>query len=216
VAQTRGLPAGDIVVNLQGDEPMMPPAVITRLRAALDARPAVDIATAVAPIGSLQEFLDPSCVKALRGLDGRALYFSRAPVPWPRDGVIEAGRAIRRRVAPHRHLWVSRARLLEFASRPPTYLEMTEKLEQLRALEYGMSIHLVALAEAPRWAWIRRRTWSGFARPRPVGGAQCGPRLPGSSPRVAQPGTHRAAVEVTARAILPSVDASKLVVGPAP
>jgi len=81
VAQTRGLPAGDIVVNLQGDEPMMPPAVICEIAAALDARAAVDIATAVAPIGSLEEFLDPSCVKALRGLDGRALYFSRAPVP---------------------------------------------------------------------------------------------------------------------------------------
>jgi len=150
VAQTRGLPAGDIVVNLQGDEPMMPPAVITEIAAALDARPAVDIATAVAPIGSLQEFLDPSCVKALRGLDGRALYFSRAPVPWPRDGVIE-GRPARFDGA-WRHIGIYGYRvrsLLEFASRPPTYLEMTEKLEQLRALEYGMSIHLVALAEAP-------------------------------------------------------------------
>ena len=69
VVQARGMPLGDIVVNLQGDEPMMPPGVISEIAAALDARPAVDIATAVAPIGSLQEFLDPSCVKALRGLD---------------------------------------------------------------------------------------------------------------------------------------------------
>jgi 3-deoxy-manno-octulosonate cytidylyltransferase (CMP-KDO synthetase) len=150
VVQARGMPAGDIVVNLQGDEPMMPPGVICEIAAALDARPAVDIATAVAPIGSLQEFLDPSCVKALRGLDGRALYFSRAPVPWPRENVIEGRPA--RFAGAWRHIGIYGYRvrsLLEFAARPPTYLEMTESLEQLRALEYGMSIYLVALAEAP-------------------------------------------------------------------
>jgi len=150
VASARRWPDRDIVVNLQGDEPLMPPAVISEIAAALDARPAVDIATAVAPIGSLQEFLDPSCVKALRGLDGRALYFSRAPVPWPRENVIEGRPA--RFAGAWRHIGIYGYRvrsLLEFAARPPTYLEMTEKLEQLRALEYGMSIHLVALAEAP-------------------------------------------------------------------
>lgn len=150
VARMRGLPAGDIVVNLQGDEPMMPPAVIAEIAAALDARPAVDIATAVAPIASLGEFLDPNCVKALRGLDGRALYFSRAPVPWPRDAVIEGRPALFDGAWRHIGIYGYRVRsLLEFASRPPTHLEMTEKLEQLRALEHGMSIHLVALAEAP-------------------------------------------------------------------
>src|SRR5260221_7773593 len=128
----------------------MPPGVIAEFAPELDARPAVDIATAVAPIGSLQEFVDPSCVKALRGLDGRALYFSRAPVPWPRENVI-AGRPARFAGA-WRHIGIYGYRvrsLLEFAARPPTYLEITEKLEQLRALEYGMSIPLVALAEAP-------------------------------------------------------------------
>jgi 3-deoxy-manno-octulosonate cytidylyltransferase (CMP-KDO synthetase) len=150
VAQARGMPLGDIVVNLQGDEPLMPPAVISEIAAALDARPAVDIATAVAPIGSLQEFLDPSCVKALRGLDGRALYFSRAPVPWPRESVIEGRPALFDGAWRHIGIYGYRVHsLLEFAARPPTYLEMTEKLEQLRALEYGMSIHLVTLAEAP-------------------------------------------------------------------
>ena len=83
----------DIVVNLQGDEPMMPPAVIGEVAAALRARPAFDMASAVAPIGSLEEFLDPACVKALRAQDGAALYFSRAPVPWPRDHVA-AGRPL--------------------------------------------------------------------------------------------------------------------------
>ena len=150
VAQMRGLHAGDIVVNLQGDEPLMPPSVIREIAAALDARPAVDIATAVAPIESLQEFLDPSCVKALRGLDGRALYFSRAPVPWPRDNVIEGRPAVYGGAWRHIGIYGYRVRsLLEFAARPPTYLESTEKLEQLRALENGMSIHLVELTEAP-------------------------------------------------------------------
>jgi 3-deoxy-manno-octulosonate cytidylyltransferase (CMP-KDO synthetase) len=124
--------------------------VISEIAAALEARPAVDIATAVAPIGSLQEFLDPSCVKALRGLDGRALYFSRAPVPWPRDGVT-AGRPSRFAGAwRHIGIYAYRVRsLLQFASWPPTPLEKTESLEQLRALEHGMRIHLVTLSEAP-------------------------------------------------------------------
>jgi len=81
VVRTKNLAADDIVVNLQGDEPMMPAAVIGEVAEALNARPQVDIATAVAPIQSLAEFLDTSCVKALRGCDGQALYFSRAPVP---------------------------------------------------------------------------------------------------------------------------------------
>src|SRR5450631_2368275 len=85
VARTRGIATDDIVVNLQGDEPMMPSMVVSEVAEALRARPQIDIATAVAPIQSLTEFLDASCVKALRTRDGRALYFSRAPVPWPRD-----------------------------------------------------------------------------------------------------------------------------------
>ncbi len=101
----RHLPPDDVVVNLQGDEPMMPPAVVSEVAAALGARPHVDIATAVAPIASLAEFLDPNCVKALRARDGEALYFSRAPVPWPRDDAADGRPArLRRRVAAHRHL----------------------------------------------------------------------------------------------------------------
>jgi 3-deoxy-manno-octulosonate cytidylyltransferase (CMP-KDO synthetase) len=116
----------------------------------LVARPDADIATAVAPIQSLAEFLDPSCVKALRARDGQALYFSRAPVPWPRDGVAD-GRPTRFAGAwRHIGIYAYRVRSLgQFAAWPPTPLEETEKLEQLRALEYGMRIHLLALAVAP-------------------------------------------------------------------
>jgi 3-deoxy-manno-octulosonate cytidylyltransferase (CMP-KDO synthetase) len=148
--RAKSFAADDIVVNLQGDEPMMPAMVVNEVAQALSTRPHIDIATAVAPIGSLAEFLDPSCVKALRAGDGRALYFSRAPVPWPRDSVA-AGRPTRFEGAwRHVGIYAYRVRsLLQFASWPPTPLEEIERLEQLRAMEHGMQIHLVALSEAP-------------------------------------------------------------------
>ena len=85
VATLRRFGDEDIVVNVQGDEPLIEPQLVADLAAALAARPAVDIATAIAPVGSLEEFLDPNSVKAVCAQDGRALYFSRAPMPWPRD-----------------------------------------------------------------------------------------------------------------------------------
>jgi 3-deoxy-manno-octulosonate cytidylyltransferase (CMP-KDO synthetase) len=148
--RARGLPADAIVVNLQGDEPAMPAVVISRVAQALREAAGRDIATAVAPIESLEEFLDPNCVKALRARDGRALYFSRAPVPWPRDHISAERPASYAGAWRHIGIYAYRVRsLLEFAAWPPTPLETTEKLEQLRALEHGMHIHLVALAEAP-------------------------------------------------------------------
>jgi 3-deoxy-manno-octulosonate cytidylyltransferase (CMP-KDO synthetase) len=150
VVRTKGFAADDIVVNLQGDEPMMPSRVVDEVAAALQARPQTEIATAVAPIHTLAEFLDPNCVKALRAADGGALYFSRAPVPWPRENVA-AGMPTRFAGAwRHVGIYAYRVRsLLQFAAWPPTPLEETEKLEQLRALEHGMRIHLVTLSEAP-------------------------------------------------------------------
>ena len=148
--RSKGFSADDIVVNLQGDEPMMPAQVIASVAQALSEAAGRDIATAAAPIQSLREFLDPNCVKALRARDGRALYFSRAPVPWPRDNT-SADRPVSHAGAwRHIGIYAYRVRsLLQFAAWPPTPLEMTEKLEQLRALEYGMHIHLVALQKSP-------------------------------------------------------------------
>ncbi len=150
IARARGIGADDIVVNLQGDEPMMPPELIREVAEALRSRAHVDISTAVAPIVSLGEFLDENCVKVLRTENGEALYFSRAPVPWPR-GSVAAGRPTAFAGAwRHIGIYAYRVRsLLRFASWAPTPLEQTEKLEQLRALEHGMHIHLVALREAP-------------------------------------------------------------------
>jgi 3-deoxy-manno-octulosonate cytidylyltransferase (CMP-KDO synthetase) len=146
----KGFAADEVVVNLQGDEPMMPPAVIDEVAESLRTRPRIDIATAVAPILTLPEFLDPSCVKALRALDGQALYFSRAPVPWPRDAATQDGPTRFAGAWRHVGIYAYRVRsLLQFASWPPTPLEECEKLEQLRALEHGMRIHLTVLSQAP-------------------------------------------------------------------
>ena len=148
--QAKGFAADDIVVNLQGDEPMMPADVVERVARGLREVAESEISTAIAPIQSLQEFLDPNCVKALRARDGRALYFSRAPVPWPRDS-IAAGRPTSF-LGAWRHIGIYAYRvhsLLQFAAWPPTQLELTEKLEQLRALEHGMHIQLVTLSEPP-------------------------------------------------------------------
>ena len=150
VVRKRGLPADAIVVNLQGDEPAMPAAVIAGVAQALREGAGPDIGTAVAPIQSLKEFLDPNCVKALRARDGRALYFSRAPVPWPRDDIAAERPASYAGAWRHIGIYAYRVRsLLQFAAWPPTPLETTEKLEQLRALEHGMHIHLLALAQTP-------------------------------------------------------------------
>jgi len=148
--RAKGLAADAIVVNLQGDEPMMPAEVVVQVAQGLHETLDSEISTAVAPIQSLREFLDPNCVKALRARDGRALYFSRAPVPWPRDSIAAERPASFQGAWRHIGIYAYRVRsLLQFASWPPTPLEATEKLEQLRALEHGMHIHLVTLSKAP-------------------------------------------------------------------
>jgi 3-deoxy-manno-octulosonate cytidylyltransferase (CMP-KDO synthetase) len=150
VVRARGLPPEAIVVNLQGDEPLMPAPVPARVAAALAEHPQCGIATAAAPISSLAEFLDPSCVKALRGGNGEALYFSRASVPWPRDGAVGGRPSDFTHAWRHIGIYAYRVKsLLEFAGWPPTPLETTEKLEQLRALEHGMRVYVVGLQEAP-------------------------------------------------------------------
>jgi 3-deoxy-manno-octulosonate cytidylyltransferase (CMP-KDO synthetase) len=148
--RVRGFAADDIVVNLQGDEPAMPAAVVANVAQGLREVAGADISTAAAPIRSLREFLDPNCVKALRDPEGRALYFSRAPVPWPRDSIAAERPASFVGAWRHIGIYAYRVRsLLQFAAWPPTPLEMTEKLEQLRALEHGMHIHVVTLPESP-------------------------------------------------------------------
>jgi len=136
-----------IVVNLQGDEPFAPVAGIVAV-AELAAQPGVDLATLCAPVEEVETLLDPNAVKVVRGADGDALYFSRAPVPWPRDAFARS-----RDVMPDgewwRHIGIYGYRvgfLKRFAAMPPGRLEQVEMLEQLRVLEAG---HRVAVGIAP-------------------------------------------------------------------
>jgi 3-deoxy-manno-octulosonate cytidylyltransferase (CMP-KDO synthetase) len=150
VARARGFAPEEIVVNLQGDEPLMPPALLARVATLLAGDATCDLATAAAPIASLEEFLDPSCVKVVASLRGEALYFSRAPIPFPRETAVQ-GRPMQCAGA-WRHIGLYAYRvhsLLRFAALAPTQLEQTEKLEQLRALEHGMRIRLLHLDETP-------------------------------------------------------------------
>jgi len=136
-----------IVVNLQGDEPFAPASGIHAAVAALAASGA-EMATLATPVTDLQTLLDPNAVKLVRAGNGDALYFSRAPVPWPRDdfandrGRMPAGDHWLRHIG----LYAYRAGFLRrFAAMPPGALERVESLEQLRALEAGCRI-AVALA----------------------------------------------------------------------
>lgn len=153
IAELAGIerwPESDIVVNVQGDEPLIPPALIRQVAALLVSDPGAAIATLAAPVESLAEFLDPNAVKVVADARGRALYFSRAPIPWCRDGA-PAGLSSQSLFAgARRHIGIYAYRvghLRRLASLAPTALETTEKLEQLRALENGLAIR-VADAEA--------------------------------------------------------------------
>lgn len=134
----------DRVVNVQGDEPLLPPAAIDAAVRALDA---CEIATLAAPITSVEDFRDPDVVKVVTTEDGRALYFSRAPIPFPRS--TDAAHGVPAGARMHIGLYAFRAEALKrYAAIPPGGLEMTEGLEQLRWLAAGAEIRVVDLARA--------------------------------------------------------------------
>jgi 3-deoxy-manno-octulosonate cytidylyltransferase (CMP-KDO synthetase) len=129
----------DIYVNIQGDEPTLTPAFFPPLLALFD-RPEVEVATLAVPCAA-EEIADPNAVKVVTALDGRALYFSRATIPYDRD---QLGFASYRK---HLGIYAYRKAALErFASLPPSPLEKIERLEQLRLLENGIALYV---AEAP-------------------------------------------------------------------
>lgn len=134
----------EIVVNLQGDEPLMPPAAIDQVVALLDDEPGAALATIIVPLEDSHELFDPNVVKVVMDLCGNALYFSRAPVPFPRDGVTNA-ELISERPSFFKHLGLYAFRrpfLLELAKMRPSPLERVERLEQLRALQAGFKIRV--------------------------------------------------------------------------
>lgn len=142
----------EIVVNLQADEPHMPPALLGQVAGLLDTHPDADIATLAAPMASATEFVDPNAVKVVLADDGRALFFSRAPIPWDRDGAQggQPGSQSHRGALRHIGLYAYRVQALQrLAQLPPGALEQREKLEQLRALAQGMQIRVAIAAERP-------------------------------------------------------------------
>lgn len=156
VVSTLGWAAGTIVVNVQGDEPLIDPAVIRLVAQALSADVNAEIATAAHPIETVDEFLNPAAVKVVCEKNGHAHYFSRAPIPYPRDaalaGGLQAGAPLPEGFAPLRHvgLYAYRTGFLKaFASLTPAPAEQTEMLEQLRALWHGYQIRVETLSEAP-------------------------------------------------------------------
>ncbi|MBS0437901.1 MAG: 3-deoxy-manno-octulosonate cytidylyltransferase [Proteobacteria bacterium] len=137
-----------IIVNLQGDEPLAPPSGIRAVAECLASSEA-PLATLATPIENAGELFDPNCVKVVTGLDGSALYFSRAPVPWARDAFTHNRDALPQGHPFLRHIGIYAYRagfLRAFAALAPTPIERAESLEQLRALEYG---HRIAVRLAP-------------------------------------------------------------------
>ena len=131
----------DILVNIQGDEPLVDPALIGELADTLKRDASWDMATAVTPLKSLDDFAAKSVVKVVTARDGAALYFSRAPIPCDRDKAPDFASGLYVR---HLGIYAYRGAFLKrYIAEPPCELEMTERLEQLRALWMGARIAVV-------------------------------------------------------------------------
>ena len=135
----KAVPQASHIINIQGDEPMIDPSLIDELAQAMLADPTLDMATAANPLDPADPAVaDPNVVKVVTALDGRALYFSRSPLPYFRNAV--PGLAVLR----HKGIYAySRSFLERFVTWPPSPLEQAESLEQLRALENGASIKVL-------------------------------------------------------------------------
>ncbi len=151
-----GLQGDDAVVNVQGDEPLIEPALIARCAALLDERRDCVMSTVAHPIDNLGDYLNPNVVKVVLDAAGRALLFSRAPLPWWRDGHVHEQAIIALPPAPgalrHVGLYGYRAGFLRrFPALPPSPLEQCEALEQLRVLWHGerIAVHVAAQAGGP-------------------------------------------------------------------
>jgi 3-deoxy-manno-octulosonate cytidylyltransferase (CMP-KDO synthetase) len=145
VAHKLGLGGDSIIVNVQGDEPLIPPGVINQVADNLAARPGTGICTLYSAIADETEFRNPNAVKLVTDNQGNVLYFSRAPIPYPREGFSQACLAQAKR---HVGLYAYRVAVLEqFTAWPPAAMEETEKLEQLRAMNHGIRIHAELCAE---------------------------------------------------------------------
>jgi len=145
VAEACGAIDTDVIVNVQTDEPMMEPALIDTLAGLFDA-PALDFATAAAPIRTFEEFLDPNVVKVVCDAAGDALYFSRAPIPWDRDAPPSGAGPLPDGFRAWKHIGIylyRKAALTTLAGLPRAELEIVESLEQLRVLDRGWKMRVL-------------------------------------------------------------------------
>nr|WHW29568.1 putative 3-deoxy-manno-octulosonate cytidylyltransferase [uncultured bacterium] len=155
--QQLGLADDAVVINVQGDEPLIAPDLVRAVAAELQNRPDCFMSTAAHPIGNMADFLNPNVVKVVLDRLGTALYFSRAPIAWWRDGMARLDPAAATTLpspAPLRHIGVYGYRagfLRQFPQLEPSPLELTESLEQLRVLWHGhrIAVHLSPKAPGP-------------------------------------------------------------------
>lgn len=152
VIEARGWPADAVIVNLQGDEPCMPGALIDQVAEDLARNEGIGVATLADPITDWRLLVDPHVVKVVTDARGRALYFSRAPVPWHRDAFLRSSDSLPSGVPFLRHigLYAYRAGFLRrFVTWAPAPLELAESLEQLRVLWQGHDIHVGIATHTP-------------------------------------------------------------------
>lgn len=152
--QLLNLNGDDLVVNVQGDEPLIPPDLINDVARVLAERPEASMGTAAHAIHDLAEFTNPNVVKVVMDARQMALYFSRAPIPWWRDGQSADGFKALPSPAPLRHIGIYSYRasfLRQFPQLPPAPVETLESLEQLRALWHGhrIAVHVTDAAPGP-------------------------------------------------------------------
>jgi 3-deoxy-manno-octulosonate cytidylyltransferase (CMP-KDO synthetase) len=142
----------DIVVNVQGDEPLLDPALIEAVAGALGGDPDAAMATAAHPLTAAADFFNPNVVKVVCDVRGRALYFSRAPIPWDRDHLAGSRDTLPAALPAQRHIGLYAYRvsfLRQFGQLAVSPLERCESLEQLRALWHGFPIRVVGVDHPP-------------------------------------------------------------------
>jgi len=145
-------PDDTIVVNVQGDEPLIDPALVRAVAEALAGDPEAAIATAAHPIDSAEEMFNPNVVKVVTDAAGRAMYFSRAPIPWARDAFAASRQSVPDALPVLRHIGIYAYRagfLRRYASLTPAPIEQWEALEQLRAMWHGERIHVRVVDHPP-------------------------------------------------------------------
>ena len=149
VCRHYGFAADTIIVNVQGDEPLIPPAIIRQVADNLAAATA-PMATLSVPIKDAEEAFNPNAVKVVTDKDGYALYFSRATIPWDRDRFASSREQIGDHYQRHIGIYAYRAGFIQrYVDWAPSVLEQVEALEQLRVLWYGEKIHVAQALEAP-------------------------------------------------------------------